>query len=69
MEIIDSEILNDLSTDQKYLYDISLSVQEGKIFMLETGVASRSPGALNNARWLAGANPILRLYTLKTNPS
>ena len=30
MEIIDSEILDDLSTDQKYLYDISLSVQKGK---------------------------------------
>ena len=37
--------------------------------MLATGVASRSPGALNNERWLTRANRILRLYTSKTNPS
>ena len=37
--------------------------------MLETGVASKSPRALNNARWLTRANRILRLYTSKTNPS
>ena len=31
-------MLDNLSSDQKYLYDISLSVQRGKTFMLETGL-------------------------------
>ena len=50
---------NILSTDQKYLYEIHTAVSTG---IIPEGLASRSPGCLNHARWLTTANRLLRIY-------
>lgn len=40
---------NELSTDQKYLYDICLCVIKGEC---SEGIANRDPGKLVHSRWL-----------------
>lgn len=56
---------NVLSTDQKYLLDISSAIIEGNC---PIELASRNPGNLNLSRWLTTANRILRLYVSTRQP-
>ena len=61
-----SQAVNDLSTDQRYLYEMFQAVSMGKV---SEELGRCSPGALHHARWLTGANRILRLYVRSLNPS
>lgn len=56
----------DLSTDQKYLYNIVTSISNG---VLRPGLQSMNPGKLAHSRWLTTANRILRLYVSTEEPS
>ena len=56
---------NELSTDQRYLYDMCIAVQSG---VVNPNLAVKSPGNINHARWLTRANRILRLYVSTKNP-
>lgn len=60
------KIAQNLSTDQKYLFDICTGISNGKVSK-ELGI--RSPGTLSMARWVVTANRILRLYISYRNPS
>ena len=66
VEEIQDQVLQNLSSDQKYLYEVALSVQTGNF---PIRLATRSPGTLNEARWLTKAIRILRLYVSTNNPS
>lgn len=55
----------DLSTDQKYLYDVMTAISTG---IFPSDLANMEPGPLNHSRWLTTANRILRLYATKTDP-
>jgi len=59
-------VVQDLSCDQRYLYDICLAVQTGHV---SDNLASKNPGTLNHARWLTLANRILRLYVSSMDPT
>ena len=61
-----SQVVNDLSTDQRYLYEMCKAVSMGK---MSEELGRRSRGALHHARWLTRANQILRLYVSSLNPS
>lgn len=56
----------DLSTDQRYLFEMCHAVVNG---VCPTDLVNRSPGKLNHARWLTFANRILRLYVGTENHS
>lgn len=58
--------INDLSTDQKYLHEICLAIEEGNV---SPQLASKQPGKMAHARWLTTANRILRLYVATEEPS
>lgn len=58
--------LDILSSDQKYLYEISLAISEGTV---SERLARRQPGKMAHSRWLTTANRVLRLYIGTTNPS
>lgn len=55
-----------LSTDQKYLYNMSLSISRGNI---SEDLANTKPGKMAHSRWLTTANRVLRLYVATSNPS
>ncbi|CAG9791202.1 unnamed protein product [Diatraea saccharalis] len=55
-----------LSTDQKYLYEITLAVVTGSC---SDDLVNKSPGKMSHARWLTKANRILRLYISSPKPS
>lgn len=59
------QISTDLSTDQKYLQEITTAVINGSC---PPDLLHRSPGKLSHARWLTRANRILRLYISTENP-
>ena len=59
-------VSQEITNDQKYLYEASLAVQSGS---LDPSLATKIPGKLHNARWLTLANRILRLYLSTLNPS
>ena len=59
-------IAADLSTDQKYLYNICDAISKG--FCL-VPLSRRNPGALSHSRWLTAANRLLRLYVSTMDPS
>ena len=68
VQVMPKNIVQELSTDQKYLYEIALAVQCGPehcpdIFLTE------EPGTLSNAKWNTLANRIFRLYISKQIPS
>lgn len=67
---IDSEIplldKKDLSSDQKYLLEMSQAVTVGHV---PEDLARRNPGRLAHSRWVTCANRILRLYVATSNPS
>ena len=56
----------DLSTDQRYLYEMAQAVSSGDC---SRDLSLRNPGALNHSRWLTTANRLLRLYVGCKNPS
>lgn len=56
----------ELSTDQKYLYEISEAVATGTC---SQELARRNPGNISHARWLTMANRVMRLYIASDNPS
>lgn len=57
---------DDLSTDQKYLFDLCTAVSVG---VCPVGLSLRNPGVINHSRWLTRANRILRLYIATRCPS
>lgn len=57
---------NDLSTDQKYLFDMCTVVSLGDCPLDHS---LRNPGLINHNRWLTMANRILRLYVATVSPS
>jgi hypothetical protein len=58
--------VSDLSSDQRYLYEMYISISEGKV---SDAMANRSPGNMNHARWLTTGNRVLRLYVASETPS
>ena len=60
------ETLNDLSSDQGYLRDIILGINNNDI---SSSLEKRSPGKLGYARWLTVANRILRYYVSVVDPT
>lgn len=56
----------DLSTDQKYLYEMCEAISCG---VVSPTLAERNPGNLSHSRWLTLANNVLRKYVGTTNPS
>ena len=64
--IINLMVNEDLSSDQKYLRDIIISISDGCVTRT---LANRSPGKLGYARWLTTANRILRIYVATEDPS
>lgn len=59
-------MVSDLSTDQKYLYEICQSIINGSC---TEELARHSPGKMAHPRWLTTANRIQRLYVSSENPS
>ena len=55
----------DLSTDQKYLFEMCLSISNGNCSI---DLSRRNPGKQAHSRWLTTANRILRLYISKKSP-
>ncbi|CAH0381343.1 unnamed protein product [Bemisia tabaci] len=55
-----------LSSDQKYLYEITLAVSTG---VVPPGFENRQPGKLAKVRWMTTASRVLRLYIGTENPS
>jgi hypothetical protein len=55
----------DLSTDQKYLFEITTAVLNGQC---SESLSLRDPGKMAHSRWLTTANRILRLYIASENP-
>ena len=56
----------DLSTDQKYLWDISTAISTGKC---SKALAIKQPGVMTLSRWLNTASRFLRLYVSTEKPS
>ena len=63
---ISSQVVNDLSTDQRCLCKICQAVSMGKV---SEELKRRSPGALHYVRWLTLANLIMHFYFSSSNPS
>lgn len=59
-------VVDELSTDQKYLYETCQAVSTGSCTL---ELANRKPGKMAHSRWLTSANRILRLYISTLNPS
>ncbi|KAL4083484.1 hypothetical protein QTP88_028800 [Uroleucon formosanum] len=55
----------DLNTDQKYLFNICVSIINGECFI---DLARTNPGKQAHSRWLITANRILRLYISTETP-
>ena len=69
VEKLPESILSQLSTDQLYLYYMSMTIQKGRGFLDHNDhVTTNSPGVLHHARWLTKANRILRLYVSTSEP-
>lgn len=66
MPVLSQAIINDLSADQKYLYEIIHAVQTGECSAI---LANKRPGPLNHARFLTLSCRILRLYVALQKPS
>lgn len=58
--------ISELSTDQKYLFEICHAISRGKC---TAGLANRQPGKISHSRWLTTANNLLRLYISTEQPS
>lgn len=55
----------ELSTEQRYLYDMCVSIRSGNC---SEGLSKRDSGKLVHSRWLTTVNRILRLYVATSNP-
>ena len=66
LPIIEENIVNDLSTDQKYLFEISKAICSGNCAI---DLSRRDPGRMVHSRWLTMANRVLRLYVGSESPS
>lgn len=64
--VLHKSIRDDLSTDQKYLYDLIEAIQTGKCPAI---LANKKPGPTNDARFLTLACRVLRLYISTEKPS
>ncbi|KAK4881136.1 hypothetical protein RN001_004455 [Aquatica leii] len=58
--------VEELSTDQRYLYEICSGISKGIILL---SLSKKDPGKMSHARWLTMANRILRLYVSTEFPS
>jgi hypothetical protein len=58
--------LSELSTDQKYLWEITNAVSIGHCPL---SLSKKEPGIMNHSRWLTTANRLLRLYIASDDPS
>ena len=58
--------MSDLSTDQKYVYEICQAVCSGSC---SQKLSNRNPGKMAHSRWLTTASRILRLYVATQVPS
>lgn len=58
--------IDELSTDQKYLYEMCIGIKSG---LISSQLAERHPGKISHSRWLTTANRILRLYISTKDPS
>lgn len=69
-EIIHARVPNvdfeDLSTDQKYLFEIHKAITKG---FCPPDLANRNPGKMAHSRWITTANRLLRLYVSTEEPS
>ena len=65
MLILNDDILDDLSVDQKYLYNIMNAIRSG---VVDDDLARRKPGPLNHSRWVTLANRVCRLYVSTSSP-
>lgn len=63
---LSESVVEVLSTDQKYLYEMCQAVSIG---FCSPELANRQPGKMTHSRWLTSANRILRLYVSTLNPS
>ena len=59
-------ILEELSTDLQYLWEMCEAVSKGKC---SPALSKRNPGALNHSRWITTANRVLRLFVECEEPS
>ncbi|VEN43556.1 unnamed protein product, partial [Callosobruchus maculatus] len=66
MPVLDESVSTELSTDQKYLFDICNAISKGTV---NENLSKRSPGKIVHSRWLTTANRILRLYVSTAEPS
>ena len=57
---------SDLSTDQRYMYDLCSAVISG-VYPPDLGL--RKPGLINHSRWLTTGNRIMRLYVASPDAS
>lgn len=58
--------LNELSTDSKYLYQMTNAISNG---VVPEDLCHTRPGPITHARWLTKASRLLRLYVANENPS
>ena len=66
MPQVSEDTKRNLSTDQKYLYDIVRAVETGHV---SEKLANLRPGKMVHSRWLTTANRIIRLYVSVEDPS
>src|ERR1051325_324363 len=59
------EVLQDLSTDQQYLFSIIQAIRKGNV---SSNLARKKPGPINYSRWLTLANRIGQLYASVQEP-
>ncbi|CAG4928614.1 unnamed protein product [Colias eurytheme] len=58
--------VQDLSSDQQYLYDICMAINCGHCSI---SLSKKNPGKIVHSRWLTMANRLLRLYVSTTSPT
>ena len=62
---IDEDYSTDISSDQKYLFEMYQVVSTG---VCQPSLASRKPGVMAHSRWLTTASRVLRLYVSTEDP-
>ena len=65
MPEVSEDVVEQLSTDQKYLYEMVTAVSKGHV---PERLARTTPGKMAHSRWLTTASRVLRLYVTKTEP-
>ena len=62
MVALDQDVIDDLSSDQKYGYRMVMAIRAGKV---PTDLALLDIGPVFHARWLTTANRVLRIWVTK----